>query len=360
MRNPILFFVLFLFPNILFSQTAYIQVKGEAGLSVFLNSQIKGITSTEYNGLIIENVSPGKHLIKIVKEGYTPFEEYVIVKPGEVFAYKVKPFAKHIVEISEQGNVAETNKTATIQTGKLVIQSVPIEIKISIPDIEGVQNSQKTKDEWIAEKIPAGTYLITFSFNKKIITKSITIEGDEITNVFVNMLNENLTVKNSIDPQVEQELITRLNKKMNEAEGSYRNFSFGIKYYSELKCYSTPGKAGSLTISYVRNGDSQYKDKRFAYEFKISQIKSIEINNPGHGDYYTPQGVSSPVGMIEIVLLDNSGYFVMSERNYGNTYWSTSPREPSKQISLPFLQSNKSNFDEIIDIFERLEIYNSR
>ena len=195
MKNTILILLLLLTSKIVFGQTAYIQVNGEAGLSVFLNNQFKGKTSTEYNGLIIENVTAGKNLIKIIKEGYTPFEEYITVKPGEVFAYKIQPFTKHLVEISEKGNSGETDKKAIIKTGKLVIQSVPIEIKITMPDIEGIANSQKSKDEWMVDKIETGNYEISFSYGQKLIKKTVRIESDKITSVFVNMLNGDFVAK---------------------------------------------------------------------------------------------------------------------------------------------------------------------
>ncbi len=206
MKTTILCFLLVLTSNIIFGQTAYIQVNGEAGLSVFLNSQFKGKTSAEFNGLIIENVTPGKNLIKIVKEGFTPFEESITVKPGEVFAYKVKPFTKHLVEISEQGNTGETDKQVVIKTGKLIIQSVPIEIKITIPKIEGVENNQKTKDEWLADKIPTGSYEITFSYGQKIITKTVVIESEKITSVFINMLSGEFIVKTKFEEKVQRKM----------------------------------------------------------------------------------------------------------------------------------------------------------
>jgi hypothetical protein len=196
-KSLLLIALLFSIP--FFGQTAYIEVKGEPDLTVYLNSSFKGKTTAELNGMIIENVNPGKNLIKIVKEGYTPFEETITVKPGEVLAYKVKPFTKHVVHVSEEGNTEETSKQATLKTGKLVIQSVPIEIKITIPGIDGIDKSAKTKDKWLAEQIPTGMYEITFTYNQKEITKTVKIFGDETTSVFVNMLSGDLKVSNSMD-----------------------------------------------------------------------------------------------------------------------------------------------------------------
>ena len=119
--KKLILFIFFLIStlSIVRAQNAYIQVKGESGLSVYLNNQLKGKTSADIGGYIIENVTPGKNTIKIVKEGFAPFEEVITVKPGEVLAYQVKPFSKHTILISEQGNTQSTNEQIEIETGVL-------------------------------------------------------------------------------------------------------------------------------------------------------------------------------------------------------------------------------------------------
>lgn len=64
------------------TQTTYIQVVSEPGISVFLDGVLKGKTTSDVRGLIIENVSPGSQTIKVVKEGFNPPEERVQVKRG--------------------------------------------------------------------------------------------------------------------------------------------------------------------------------------------------------------------------------------------------------------------------------------
>ncbi len=204
MKNIFFFALLMLNSTILLGQS-YIEVKGEPDLSVYLNSKFIGKTTADLGGLIIENVTPGKNLIKIVKEGFTPFEETITVKPDEVLAYIVKPFAKHKVYVSEEGNTEETGKKAIIKTGKLVIQSVPIEIKITIPDIEGINKSEKTKDKWQADEIPEGNYSITFTYNQKVITKNIEVLSSETTSLFINMLSGDFKTSNSLDERKAKE-----------------------------------------------------------------------------------------------------------------------------------------------------------
>lgn len=271
MKTLLTALLLFCATSLIHSQTAYIQVNGEPGLSVFLNGKFQGKTTAELKGYIIENVTAGKNLIKIVKEGYTPFEETVTVKAGEVLAYKVKPFTKHLVTISEKGNNDETDKKATLVTGKLIVQSVPIEIKITMPDIEGVNNASKTKDEWIADNIPAGNYPISFSFNNKRIEKTIPVSGNEVTRVFVNMLNGEVTIKNSLDEKREVEAYIQY---INELAAKY-NFKPNLSSY-EFGNYNA--EAGKLM-----------RKKGFKYNNTVSYNTTKGIGNP------YPEGVSSIV-----------------------------------------------------------------
>ncbi len=303
--NKYFVFILALFiSNILFSQTSYIQVTGEQGLSVFLNNQFKGKTTIEYKGYIIENVTPGTNLIKIVKDGFTPFEEKITIKPGEVFAYKVKPFTKHVVLVSEEGNTGETEKKATIKTGKLVIQSVPIDIKITMPAIEGISNSKKTKDKWLADEIPAGNYKITFEFNQKSITKNIEIIGSETTSLFVNMLSEDFKTSNSLDEKNELERLEyirfyKLNNFMDSLSTKYKvekgltesvlrelnqqanHFMSSGRYqslYSTRYHYSLTSddlwKSSGINSIYFNNG----KIEQYHYSIICGKGKGIEVN----------------------------------------------------------------------------------
>jgi hypothetical protein len=183
-----------------------------------------------------------------VKEGYTPFEESITIKPSEVFAYKVKPFAKHTVLVSEEGNTGETDKKATVRTGKLIIQSVPIEIKITMPDIEGMTNTAKTKDKWQADEIPAGNYKITFTYNQKVITKTIEVIGSETTSLFVNMLsgdfktNNTLDEKNKKDKQEKQDMFIRTKEgDENFKQFNYTKYKIGIDKNEFIKAHPDLG-----------------------------------------------------------------------------------------------------------------------
>lgn len=179
----LIFWVMTIIGPILNAQTTYIQVVSEPGISVFLDGVLKGKTTSEMGGLIIENVSPGSRTIKVVKEGFNPQEERIQVKRGEVYTYTVKPFVPKI-KITEQGNVGQ--QQIDLQVGQIKIQSLPVAINISIPSL-GVDAS-KSQDEWIASDIPVGEYSASFSWSNKTQRYKIKVKQNQLTHLFVNML----------------------------------------------------------------------------------------------------------------------------------------------------------------------------
>lgn len=295
MKKNFLFFLLMFSSTMLLGQTAYIQVNGEPDLSVFLNNKLKGKTTAanDLNGLIIENVPPGKNLIKIVKEGFIPFEETITLKPGEVFSYKVKPFVKNKVTISETGNSGETDKKATIETGKLIIQSVPINIKITIPSIEGVTNRTKTQDEWIVDNISAGSCEASFIYNKKIIKKTFEIIGGETTNVFINMMNGDFKTRNTIDEKIKVTAFIDSISNVYKFEAGMKKEEFknynpeAAKYLSKNKMNSlisggiaafnskTPKSNSPTQIIFDENDELE----KYKYSIVITKKNKLEVIN---------------------------------------------------------------------------------
>jgi hypothetical protein len=168
-----------------FSQTSYIQIVSEPGISVFLDGAFKGTTTVDLGGLIIRDVAYGGHLIKVVKEGYLPQEESITIKAGEVFTYQVNKNFIPRIQISESGN--KENQAISIKKGNLKLQSLPIAIQIIIPGL-GIDN-QKTQDEWLAKDIPEGKYKATYKWNNTILEDEIEIMNGMVSYAFVNMID---------------------------------------------------------------------------------------------------------------------------------------------------------------------------
>jgi hypothetical protein len=129
------FFLLFLISAKLSAQQdCYIQVKAEPNISVFLNEEFKGITNEEYSGLIIQKLKAGTYYIKVVKDGYEPQAEPVVLKTGEVKIYQVKPFIPKY-RITQSGN--KQQRTLELKTGNNIYQDDPGAYAASKTSFEG-------------------------------------------------------------------------------------------------------------------------------------------------------------------------------------------------------------------------------
>ncbi len=167
-----------------YTQKSYIQIVAEPEISIFLDNEFKGVTFSEMGGLIIGNISPGSHLLRVVKKGFNPQEEQIVVTAGEVYTYKVKPFIPKL-KITETGNTGQ--QQIELEVGKLKIQSIPISISISIPAL-GI-DTIKNKDKWLAEDVPVGTYSAVFKKGNKSLSYEIEIESNIPTHLFVNLID---------------------------------------------------------------------------------------------------------------------------------------------------------------------------
>jgi hypothetical protein len=208
--KSLLLFMLGFVPSF-YGQNAYIQISGEPDLTVYLNNVFSCQTTSEMKGCIISDVKPGKNLIRVEKKNHIAFEEYITLKPGEVLEYKVKPFSKSQVQVSQDGNTEITDEKAEAIVGTLVVQSLPIQIKIHCPKLSS-ETFDKAKDQWKAEQLLAGTYEIFFILGEKKISKTIEIKKNISSNIFVNMYSGEINVTSSVDDK----LIKAVQDKKNE------------------------------------------------------------------------------------------------------------------------------------------------
>jgi len=171
------------------AQDGHIQIKSEPGVTVFLNDELQGITSSEFGGLIIQNVPAGNHLLRFTLEGFNPQEERITLRPGQVYIHRVRSFVPR-VRITEHG--AEGDQQIGLQVGRLLIQSLPVSIRIAIPELEVDQN--KSRDRWKAHDIPVGTYSAVFTLGDKSIEYEFVISNNQQTHLFVNMIENRVDV----------------------------------------------------------------------------------------------------------------------------------------------------------------------
>ncbi len=168
----------------------YLQIKGNPGISIFLDEEFKGITSNDLGGLIIQNVIPGTHTIKAVKEGFQPQIDSVSVAVNEVKIFTLRPFIPKI-EIEQKGKGDATN--LTLGFGNVIIQSLPVEMIIDIPTI-GIVQQIKTKDEWSMKKVPTGIYLAEFRALDKVLKYEINVKDGTELHIMADFVSGEITV----------------------------------------------------------------------------------------------------------------------------------------------------------------------
>lgn len=145
-----------------------------------------------------------------------------------------------------------------------------------------------------------------------------------------------------------EETITYIANKLKEVEGQYRGYSFGNAIFHDLSFTKSKTKDGYFILEYRRYAESDHSDRvSLKYEFDIKNITSLELNSPKHGKGYNAYGVSSPIGMLEIVLINNTGLLIVNDNSGAHNI-------TESQMSFPFLQSNSGNLKKIIKALEHL------
>jgi len=78
----------------------HLRIDAEAGLQVFLDGHLRGATTDAKGGLLLENITAGEHRLTVVKRGFAPDEQSLLVRPGFVTvaaAFALEPKADMVV-----------------------------------------------------------------------------------------------------------------------------------------------------------------------------------------------------------------------------------------------------------------------
>jgi hypothetical protein len=165
--------------------SGYIQVKSPPGVQIFLDGDFKGNTTQELGGLILQGVPTGHHTIKAAKAGFTSQQASFLLKRDEVFLFTVRPFAPN-VEIREEG--VEDAGSIEAKVGALLVQSLPVECRISIPSV-GIKDAAKSQDKWTVSKLPEGRHSVVLYAMGKTLRWEGEILPDKTRRIMVNFLS---------------------------------------------------------------------------------------------------------------------------------------------------------------------------
>lgn len=161
----------------------HIQVEADPGISIFINGQFIAETTSELNGMVLNDLTPGVYLIKAEKPGFTSQEEKVTVRAGEVLIFQVNVNIPD-VKIIQEGERYEHN--LDLKTGALVIQSVPFDIVVKIPWLN--VEIEKNENVWKAEDLAIGMYSVSFHWQGEALFDTVAIHENQETHLFVNFV----------------------------------------------------------------------------------------------------------------------------------------------------------------------------
>jgi|GEM_PF-3007753 len=220
--------------------TGYIQIQAKAGILVFLDGSFVGETNEAMLGLILQDVVPGRHTLRFVKEGFQPQEASVAVEAGRVLPYSVQVFTPAI-RISEEGPTGTGNLSA--DTGTMRIQCLPIECTVTIPGV--VSEHRKTRDILLIEQAPSREYQLELSALGKSVMPSIGLCPDSEVSVFANFIQP--------EPQVDISTTGREWPNCDNPPGflaivgsSARDVAFGVTLGNRGTIYIVGGTGGNL------------------------------------------------------------------------------------------------------------------
>jgi len=179
-------------------EVGHIQIKCEPNVQIYLDGDFQSVTREQLGGFIIQDVAPGKHVLTAVKEGYQPLKATIELSPNQVYTHEFNSFIPKF-ETYEEGDISHTDLTEN--TGKIIIQSLPVECTIKIPTL-GVDSMNKTKDRRILDKVPSGTYAMEFFALGKMVQYELSLQPHETMRILVNFLKEEITTESELhEPQ---------------------------------------------------------------------------------------------------------------------------------------------------------------
>lgn len=155
----------------------HIQVRAEPDIRISLDGQVVGQTLEAQGGLLLPAIPVGQHTILAEQEGKRPQEVRLELRADQVAVVQIELQQPAMRPAETDGPSFRGNPKG--RPGRLVIQSLPVECTIAIPDLE-IADVEKTKDLWRLGDIPGGTYEVTCTDARNFtLTYDVEIQANE-------------------------------------------------------------------------------------------------------------------------------------------------------------------------------------
>ncbi len=168
-----------------FSQKADCRVRfiSEPDVSIFFNGEFNcKVGCNEDNVVVMSGVVAGTHILKFIKSNCVAQTDTITLTASEEKVYSVKPF---IPKINYLISGEEVTQDFTPNTGRFILRSWPLKIKVSIPDL-GI-DEMKPFEVITYPNIPVGAYDALFSYGSTELKYRLTIKEDSTTIIMANM-----------------------------------------------------------------------------------------------------------------------------------------------------------------------------
>lgn len=165
------------------SGNGFIQIVAEPGIQVFVDGNLSGTTSSQVDGLLLQDVPAGTHTLLFVKRGFVAQTARVQLAAGQVLVYNVEPFTAKM-EVTQQGEQKRTQLNREV--GTVVIQTLPVGASVKIASSNQETDLKKTKDVLTLRNVPSGRYTISATALGKNVQKDVGICPNDTVRLFLN------------------------------------------------------------------------------------------------------------------------------------------------------------------------------
>ena len=129
-----------------------IWVRCVPGVLVFLDGDLKGITVAEINGIILDDIDAGRHVLVLSRRGAQPYKQSVTAMADEIVL--VQP------DLPDLRVPAGGLRDRGPDVGLLRVESLSVRCMLDIKEL-GLSDLPKGRLKWDLDGVPTGDYAIT-------------------------------------------------------------------------------------------------------------------------------------------------------------------------------------------------------
>jgi hypothetical protein len=124
----ILVCLLVLLPSVVFAG-ATLQVKGVAGISIWMNNKLIGETVKEDGGLIVMNLAAGEYELKAAKQGYEPVKKALTAVNDQTIEWRIT-LQEPVLKAEDAVIRLESSMIRSGSVGTIVVRSIPLNAEV--------------------------------------------------------------------------------------------------------------------------------------------------------------------------------------------------------------------------------------